>query len=116
MVFEFATGAFIGTEHLLRPDIYERGKPAGAQQPGGVPHKRDPRHERAICSRRCIYLSRSGWCGAWSSSPTCTAVPTRSRIVVALSQEVVAELSGATRPSINQVLRSLQEREIVALG
>jgi hypothetical protein len=35
MVFEFATGAIIGTEHLLRPDIYERGKPACPQQSGG---------------------------------------------------------------------------------
>jgi hypothetical protein len=34
-VFEFATGAFIGTEHLLRPDIYEHGKPPCPQQPGG---------------------------------------------------------------------------------
>jgi hypothetical protein len=35
LVFEFATGAFIGTQHLLRPDIYERGKPPCPQQPGG---------------------------------------------------------------------------------
>jgi len=35
MVFEVATGAFIGTEHLLRPDIYEHGKPPCPQQPGG---------------------------------------------------------------------------------
>jgi hypothetical protein len=35
MVFEFATGAFIGTEHLLRPDVYENGKPPCPQQPGG---------------------------------------------------------------------------------
>jgi hypothetical protein len=34
-VFEFATGAFIGSEHLLRPDIYEHGKPPCPQQPGG---------------------------------------------------------------------------------
>lgn len=34
-VFEFATGAFIGTEHLLRPDIYDHGKPSCPQQPGG---------------------------------------------------------------------------------
>jgi len=35
LVFEFATGAFLGTEHLLRPDIYEQGKPSCPQQPGG---------------------------------------------------------------------------------
>jgi hypothetical protein len=35
LVFEFATGAFIGTQHLLRPDIYEHGKPPCPQQPGG---------------------------------------------------------------------------------
>lgn len=35
MVFEFATGAFIGHDHLLRPDIYEQGKPPCPQQPGG---------------------------------------------------------------------------------
>jgi hypothetical protein len=35
LVFEFATGAFIGTQHLLRPDIYERGTPPCPQQPGG---------------------------------------------------------------------------------
>jgi hypothetical protein len=36
LVFEFATGAFIGTQHLLRPDIYERGAPPCPQQPGGA--------------------------------------------------------------------------------
>ena len=35
LVFEYATGAFIGAEHLLRPDIYERGRPSCPQQPGG---------------------------------------------------------------------------------
>ena len=35
LVFEFATGAFIGTQHLLRPDIYELGTPPCPQQPGG---------------------------------------------------------------------------------
>jgi hypothetical protein len=34
-VFEFGTGAFVGTEHLLRPDIYANGKPPCPQQPGG---------------------------------------------------------------------------------
>ena len=35
LVFQSATGAFIGTQHLLRPDIYERGTPPCPQQPGG---------------------------------------------------------------------------------
>jgi hypothetical protein len=35
LVFENATGALVGTEHLLRPDIYERGTPPCPQQPGG---------------------------------------------------------------------------------
>jgi hypothetical protein len=34
LAFEFATGTFIGTQHLLRPDIYERGTPPCPQQPG----------------------------------------------------------------------------------
>ncbi len=33
--FEFATGSFIGTQHLLRPDIYLQGTPPCPQQPGG---------------------------------------------------------------------------------
>jgi|SRR5690348_7914150 hypothetical protein len=35
LVFEYATGDFIGTQHLLRPDIYERGTPPCPQQAGG---------------------------------------------------------------------------------
>jgi hypothetical protein len=35
LVFEYATGVFIGTQHLLRRDIYERGKPPCPQQQGG---------------------------------------------------------------------------------
>ena len=35
LVFEFATGAFLGTELLLRPDIYQQGQPPCPQQPGG---------------------------------------------------------------------------------
>ena len=38
------------------------------------------------------------------------------RAVVTLSQEIVAELAGAKRPTVNQVLRNLQERKIVALS
>jgi CRP-like cAMP-binding protein len=36
--------------------------------------------------------------------------------IVRLPQEVVAELSGATRPTVNQVLRGLQEQGLVELG
>jgi hypothetical protein len=36
LVFDYATGAFVGTQHLLRPDIYEHGTPPCPQQPGGV--------------------------------------------------------------------------------
>ncbi len=35
LVFKYATGDFIGTQHLLRPDIYEHGTPPCPQQPGG---------------------------------------------------------------------------------
>jgi len=50
LVFEFATGAFIGTEHLLRPDIYERGKPPCTQQPGGE-YVYNPRNDLWSCLR-----------------------------------------------------------------
>jgi hypothetical protein len=50
MVFEFATGAFIGTEHLLRPDIYERGKPPCPQQPGGE-YRYNARNDLWFCLR-----------------------------------------------------------------
>lgn len=50
MVFEFATGAFIGTEHLLRPDIYEHGKPPCPQQPGGE-YIYNPRNDLWFCNR-----------------------------------------------------------------
>lgn len=35
LVFDFASGAFLGNQHLLRPDIYEKGTPPCPQQPGG---------------------------------------------------------------------------------
>lgn len=38
------------------------------------------------------------------------------RVVISLPQEVVAELSGTTRPSVNQVLRTLQEQGLLVLG
>jgi hypothetical protein len=50
LVFEFATGAFIGTQHLLRPDIYERGKPPCPQQPGGQ-YIYNPRNDLWSCLR-----------------------------------------------------------------
>jgi hypothetical protein len=35
LVFDFSSGDFIGTQHVLRPDIYLRGTPPCPQQPGG---------------------------------------------------------------------------------
>jgi hypothetical protein len=35
LVFQFATGEFIGVQHLLRADIYLKGTPPCPQQPGG---------------------------------------------------------------------------------
>jgi hypothetical protein len=35
LVFDHDTGAFLGTQNALRPDIYEQGKPPCPQQPGG---------------------------------------------------------------------------------
>jgi len=35
LVFQFATGDFIGVQHLLRPDIYLLGTPPCPQQPNG---------------------------------------------------------------------------------
>jgi hypothetical protein len=35
LVFDFATGAFLGTSINLRPDIYEAGQPPCPTQPGG---------------------------------------------------------------------------------
>jgi hypothetical protein len=50
LVFEFATGAFIGTQHLLRPDIYENGTPPCPQQPGGA-YIYIPRNDLWACLR-----------------------------------------------------------------
>jgi hypothetical protein len=50
LVFDFATGAFLGTEHLLRPDIYEHGTPPCPQQPGGQ-YIYNPRNDMWICNR-----------------------------------------------------------------
>jgi len=50
LVFEFATGAFLGTEHLLRPDIYQQGQPPCPQQPGGQ-FLYNPRNDLWFCNR-----------------------------------------------------------------
>lgn len=50
LVFGFATGAFIGTQHLPRPDIYEHGKPPCPQQPGGE-YLYNPRNDLWFCLR-----------------------------------------------------------------
>lgn len=50
LVFEFATGAFIGTQHVLRPDIYEHGTPPCPQQPGGQ-YVYNPRNDLWVCLR-----------------------------------------------------------------
>ena len=50
LVFDSATGAFIGTQHLLRPDIYERGTPPCPQQPGGE-YIYNPRNDYWSCLR-----------------------------------------------------------------
>ena len=50
LVFESATGAFLGTEHLLRPDIYQQGQPPCPQQPGGQ-YLYNPRNDHWFCNR-----------------------------------------------------------------
>jgi hypothetical protein len=50
LVFAFATGDFIGTQHLLRPDIYERGTPPCPRQPGGA-YIYNPRNDLWFCLR-----------------------------------------------------------------
>ena len=50
LVFEFATGEFIGVQHLLRPDIYLRGTPPCPQQPGGE-YIYVPRNDTWSCFR-----------------------------------------------------------------
>jgi hypothetical protein len=50
LVFEFATGAFIGTEQLLRLDVYERGRPPCPQQPDGE-YIYNPRNDLSFCLR-----------------------------------------------------------------
>jgi hypothetical protein len=50
LVFDYATGAFIGNQHLLRPDIYARGTPPCPQQPGGK-YIYNPRNDYWFCLR-----------------------------------------------------------------
>jgi len=50
LVFESATGAFLGTEHLLRPDIYQQGQPSCPQQLGGQ-FLYNPRNDTWFCDR-----------------------------------------------------------------
>ncbi len=50
LVFEFASGAFIGTNHGLRPDIYQHGTPPCPQQPGGA-YIYNPRNDLWFCLR-----------------------------------------------------------------
>jgi hypothetical protein len=50
LVFDLATGAFLGVQHALRPDIYEQGKPPCPQQPGGQ-YLYNPRNDLWICNR-----------------------------------------------------------------
>ena len=49
-VFEFATGDFMGTQHLLRPDIYLHGTPPCPQQPSGE-YSYVPRNDLWSCLR-----------------------------------------------------------------
>ncbi len=49
-VFDFASGAFVGTNHGLRPDIYERGTPPCPQQSGGE-YIYNPRNDLWFCLR-----------------------------------------------------------------
>lgn len=50
LVFGFATGAHLGTQLLLRPDIYQQGQPPCPQQPGGQ-FIYNPRNDLWFCNR-----------------------------------------------------------------
>ena len=50
LVFEYATGVLIGTQHLLRPDIYGQGTPPCPQEPGGQ-YLYNPRNDLWACLR-----------------------------------------------------------------
>jgi hypothetical protein len=49
-VFASATGEHLGTELLLRPDIYQQGQPPCPQQPGGQ-FIYNPRNDLWFCNR-----------------------------------------------------------------
>jgi hypothetical protein len=50
LVFQFATGDFIGVQHLLRPDVYVLGTPPCPQQPNGA-YVYIPRNDTWGCLR-----------------------------------------------------------------
>jgi hypothetical protein len=50
LVFDHDTGALLGTQHLLRPDIYEEGTPPCPQQPGGG-YLYNARNDLWFCNR-----------------------------------------------------------------
>ena len=50
LLFDFASGTFIGVQHLLRPDVYLRGTPPCPQQPGGQ-YIYIPRNDTWSCLR-----------------------------------------------------------------
>jgi hypothetical protein len=49
LVFDDASGALLGTQHLLRPDIYEHGTPPCPRQPGGQ-YLYNPRNDLWFCT------------------------------------------------------------------
>jgi hypothetical protein len=78
LVFELATGAFLGTELLLRPDIYQQGTPRARNSPAAsssttraiicgsatgsaltLPPDRSPAFVRALCLFSCRLLAPS---------------------------------------------------------
>jgi hypothetical protein len=50
LVFDHGTGVLLGTQHLLRPDIYEQGQPPCPQQPGGQ-YLYNPPNDLWFCNR-----------------------------------------------------------------
>jgi hypothetical protein len=50
LVFGFATGAYLGTQLDLRPDIYQQGQPPCPHQPGGQ-FIYNPRNDLWFCNR-----------------------------------------------------------------
>ena len=50
LLFDFDSGAFIGVQHLLRPDVYLNGTPPCPQQPGGQ-YIYIPRNDTWSCLR-----------------------------------------------------------------